>query len=64
MLNITIKHSQTETSLVFHCQLWVLPFLLVATFFIITIPIFSAYLHKHMWTRYISQFCYLSINLR
>jgi len=29
MLNTTIKHSQTEMSLVYRCRLWILLFLLV-----------------------------------
>jgi len=39
---ITIKHKQTKMGLVFHCQLHILLFLLVTTFLIVTLPIFSA----------------------
>jgi len=39
ILKITIKHSQTEMGLEFHCRLWVLLFLLVVTF-VITFSIF------------------------
>jgi len=39
-LNIIIKNAQTEMGFVFHCWFWVLLFLLVTSFFIVTLPIF------------------------
>jgi len=47
ILKITIKHLQTEMGLVFHCQLWVLLFLLVAIFLIIN---FSIFCFLYIWT--------------
>ena len=47
-MKITIKYSQTEMGLFFHCQLCVVLFLLVATFLVINFSIFC-FLHICMY---------------
>jgi len=64
-LKITNKHSQTEIGLVFQCRMWVLPFLLVATFTPLLFLFVLLYLHMHIRTwRVSSSFlpCWSSIS--
>jgi len=52
MMQGIVKHAPTEIGLDFHCRLRVLLFLIVSTFLIITLSIFSAFfLHRHLCSR-------------
>jgi len=52
MMQGIVTHAPTEIGLDFHCRLRVLLFLIVSTFLIITLSIFSAFfLHRHLCSR-------------
>jgi len=65
--NAHIKHAQTEMGLDFDCRLWVLLFLIAATFFIITLSIFSAFfIHAYKDLAYFVNFrpCWLLVSCK
>jgi len=61
ILKITIKHSQTEMGLVFHCRTGVLLFLLVATFLMITFLFFSFFAYTYTDPTHFAKFSSLMV---